>query len=349
MTTSKAYQQEILQCPRCEDGELTEQMAAAESAAGGGVILHCAACAAEYPVVSGVPQLLRNPSLFTYLENIDYDDHHNIDEVRREKVARDWKRVFDQHSSGNGDVLEIGSGTGQLTWGLANYFSFQSVSACDISTVFLRKAAAVVGEQGAPVYYYACDANYLPFRDNSFDLVVGHSVLHHFIDYQKIIQHLYTLLRPGGQAIFYEPVLQGKIIIAFVGDLMRRIERRTEWGVLSEQDDLRITRMTRHIMKAKWIGDNRERLEKMEDKYVFDIHEMRRIGEAAGFSAVEHCNVEMTEKGYRHYVNQHLLMEGLSPDTIQQFAFIANAYMTTIGEMTPKDVVTPMGYFIFKK
>ncbi|MEZ5539207.1 MAG: hypothetical protein R3E63_04465 [Pseudomonadales bacterium] len=56
--------------------------------------------------------------------------------------------------------------------------------------------------------------------------------------------------------------MQGKIIIAFVGDLMRRIERRTEWGVLSEKDDQRINRMTRHIMKGKWIGDNRERLEK---------------------------------------------------------------------------------------
>jgi hypothetical protein len=43
-------------------------------------------------------------------------------------------------------------------------------------------------------------------------------------------------------------------------------------------DDERINHMTRHIMKAKWIGDNRERLEKMEDKYVFDIDEMRCAG-----------------------------------------------------------------------
>jgi ubiquinone/menaquinone biosynthesis C-methylase UbiE/uncharacterized protein YbaR (Trm112 family) len=344
MPAYKPYLLTILACPRCGDGCLKKENA--ENAA---VLLHCQACGEKYPVVDGIPQLLKDPSQFTHLEAMDYDDHHNIDDVRREKVVHDWKQVFDQSRPVYGDVLEIGSGTGQLTWGLAHRFPFMSVSACDISTKFLQKAEGVVGDGGAPVRYYACDANFLPFRNGSFDLVVGHSVLHHFIDYKKIIHHLGQLLRQGGQAIFYEPVLQGKIIIAFIGDLMRRIERRTEWGVLSEKDDKRINHMTRHIMKSKWIGDNRERLEKIEDKYIFDIHEMRQLAREAGFSSMEHCNVEMTEKGYRHYVNQHLLMEGLAPDTIQQFAFIANAYMSTIGEMTPNDIVTPMGYFIFKK
>ncbi len=340
MPVYKPYLLTVLACPRCGDGcikSVTNEE------------LQCQSCNEKYTVVDGIPQLLKDPSAFTFLEAIDYDDHHNIDDVRREKVARDWRQVFDQTKPVYGDVLEIGSGTGQLTWGLAHRFSFMSVSACDISTGFLQKAAGVVGESKVPVRYHACDANFLPFRDGSFDLVVGHSVLHHFIDYKKIIHRLSKLLRPGGQAIFYEPVLQGKKIIAFVGDLMRRIERRTEWGVLSEADDKRINHMTRHIMKAKWIGGDRERLEKIEDKYIFDIHEMRELAKEAGFSGMEHRNVEMTEKGYRHYVNQHLLMEGLAPETIQQFAFIANSYMSTIGEMTPKDMITPMGYFIFKK
>jgi ubiquinone/menaquinone biosynthesis C-methylase UbiE/uncharacterized protein YbaR (Trm112 family) len=340
-SVARHYRTSILQCPHCGKGALHDQ-ASTKS-------LRCDNCDKNYAVLDGIPQLLKDPSLFTHLEAIDYDDHHNIDDTRREKVARDWELVFDRHQSAYGDVLEIGSGTGQLTWGLANRFPFRSVSACDISTKFLHKASDLIGDQGNPVHYYACDANFLPFRDNSFDLVVGHSVLHHFIDYRKIIHRLSELLRPGGQAIFYEPVLQGKIIIAFIADLMRRIEKRTEWGVLDERDDARINHMTRHIMKAKWIGDNRERLEKIEDKYIFDIHDMRLLAKEAGFSAMEHNNIEMTEKGYRHYVNQHLLMEGITADKVQQFAFIANAYMSTIGEMTPDDIVTPMGYFIFKK
>lgn len=346
MPAYKPYLLTILACPRCGDGCVKKAKAKKSN---GTIKLYCVACSEEYPVVDGVPQLLKDPSLFTHLEAMDYDDHHNIDDVRREKVARDWKQVFDQSKPVFGDVLEIGSGTGQLTWGLAHRFPFMSVSACDISTKFLQKAAGVVGEGGAPVRYYACDANFLPFRNSSFDLVVGHSVLHHFIDYQKIIHHLAKLLRPGGQAIFYEPVLQGKMIIAAVADMMRRIERRTKWGVLTEEDDERINHMTRHIMKAKWIGHDRERLEKIEDKYIFDINDMRLLAQEAGFSSLQHVNQEMPEKGFRHYVNQHLLMEGIAPKKIQQFEFVTNSYMSTMGEMFPGSVATPMGYFIFKK
>lgn len=343
-TQQEQYDLKILLCPRCDAAALKRSAGKQK-----GKSLACTGCKAKYPIIDGIPQLLKDPSLFTQLEAMDYDDHHNIDDERREKVARDWKKVFDRHDSVYGGVLEIGSGTGQLTWGLSNRFPFKSVHACDISTRFLQKAAGVVGASGSPVYYYACDANFLPFRENSFDLVVGHSVLHHFIDYKKIIHHLAKLLRPGGQAIFYEPVLQGKMLIAFFGDLARRVERRTEWGVLDDNDDARINHMTRHIMKAKWIGGDRERLEKIEDKYIFDINEMRKLAQEAGFSGMEHSNLDKPEKGYRHYFNQHLLMEGIAPEKVQQFAFIANAFEATIGEMIPADVATPMGYFVFRK
>lgn len=323
-------------------------------ACGGGIShaaegLACNHCAAVYPLVDGIPRLLKNPSLFTHLENIDYDEHHNIDDERREKVARDWKKVFDRHNPVYGDVLEIGSGTGQLTWGLAHRFPFRSVHACDISTRFLLQAAAVVGSNGGAVSYYACDANCLPFRHDRFDVVLGHSVLHHFIDYRQIIHHIEKLLRPGGMAVFYEPVLQGKILIAFMADLMRRIEKNTGWGVLDAEDDARINHMTRHIMKGKWIGDNRDRLAQIEDKYVFDINEMRSLALEAGFRGMEHSNLDMPEQGYRWFVNQHLLMEGLSPARIQKFEFITNAFRDTIGAMIPDDIVTPMGYFVFRK
>jgi ubiquinone/menaquinone biosynthesis C-methylase UbiE/uncharacterized protein YbaR (Trm112 family) len=347
---TKKYDLNILLCPRCNPAPAKSGTTLEEA---GGLLsqkrLVCRACKEEYPVVDGIPQLLKDPTLFTQLEAIDYDDHHNIDDVRREKVARDWKKVFDRHQPVMGDVLEIGSGTGQLTWGLANRFPFKSVHACDISTKFLQQAAGVVGNSPVPVSYYACDANYLPFQENSFDLVVGHSVLHHFVDYKKIIHHLGKLLRPGGQAIFYEPVLQGKILVAFMADLMRRIEKNTNWGVLDEKDDARINHMTRHIMKAQWIGDDRERLSKIEDKYVFDINEMRALAYEAGFKGMEHSNLDLPEKGYKHYLDQHLLMEGIPAAKIQKFAFVPAALMQTMGVMIPGDIATPMGYFSFRK
>ena len=120
-------------------------------------------------------------------------------------------------------------------------------------------------------------------------------------------------------------------------------------GVLDQKDDARINHMTRHIMKGHWIGDDRERLSKIEDKYVFDINEMRALALDAGFKGMDHSNLDMPEKGYKHYFDQHLLMEGIPPAKIQKFAFIPASFIATIGTMTPGDVATPMGYFAFRK
>lgn len=337
--TPSRFALDSLQCPRCDSPALQAD----------DHHLQCTACGADYPVEAGIPQLLKDPAAFTFLEALDYDDFHNIDEVRREKVARDWKKVFGRHQVNYGDVLEIGSGTGQLTWGLAHRFPFRSVSACDISTKFLQQTRTLLGETPMPVHYYACDANFLPFRANSVDLVVGHSVLHHFVDYDKIIHRLSSLLRPGGTAIFYEPVLQGKILIAFMADLMRRIDKNTQWNLLTKKDEDSIQRMTRHLMKAQWIGNDRERLAQIEDKYIFDIRAMRKLAREAGFRAMEHSNLDMPEKGYKHYFDQHLLMEGVPAATIQKYSFIPAAFMHTISAMVPEDVATPMGYFVFCK
>jgi hypothetical protein len=64
---------------------------------------------------------------------------------------------------------------------------------------------------------------------------------------------------------------------------------------------------------------------------------------------MEHSNLAMPEKGYKHFLDQHLLMEGISANKIQKFAFIANAFTQTFATMLPEDVSTPMGYFVFCK
>jgi len=338
---SNRYDINILQCPACHKGSLLQK----------GETLVCKSCNFEYEVKNGIPVLLTDKTLATQLEKIDYDDHHNIDDERREKVANDWKLVFDEHKSVYGDVLEIGSGTGQLTWGLTRCFPFKSVNACDISYKFLDGIRSTLLNQptDSHVNYYACDANNLPFQKNSFDLVIGHSVLHHFIDYDKTIENVYGLLKPGGQAMFYEPVLQGKALIAFMADLMVRIEKRTKWGVLDEKDIAKIEHMVRHILKAKWIGDNRERLMQVEDKHVFDIHKMRELSQKIGYADFAHKNFHPADWGYKSPWAQHLLMAGIPGKKIEQFIFISNAFGHVFSDMLPQDIMTPMGYFIFKK
>lgn len=341
MNMNLRYNINILECPACHQAGLQQQ----------GSQLQCPSCDFRFDVQNGIPVLLTDKSLATELEKIDYDDHHNIDDVRRQKVGNDWKEIFDQYGVHYGDVLEIGSGTGQLTWGLTRMLPFKSVNACDISHKFLNGVRSNLLNQPGDqhVNYYACDANNLPFKNECFDVILGHSVLHHFIDYDKTIGRAFELLRPGGKAMFYEPVLQGKAWIAFMADLMLRIEDRTKFGVLDDQDIKKIEHMVRHILKAKWIGDNRERLKKVEDKHVFDIHKMSALSQHLGFSDFAYHNFHAADWGYKSPWAQHLLMAGIAPKKIEQFTFISNAFGKVFSDMLPNDIVTPMGYFIFTK
>jgi SAM-dependent methyltransferase len=48
----------------------------------------------------------------------------------------------------------------------------------------------------------ACGAEALPFEDGSFDLVLGHAVLHHLPDLGRAFAEFHRVLRPGGLVLF---------------------------------------------------------------------------------------------------------------------------------------------------
>jgi ubiquinone/menaquinone biosynthesis C-methylase UbiE len=61
----------------------------------------------------------------------------------------------------------------------------------------------------------ACDAAELPFEDESFDLVLGHAVLHHLPDLDRSFAEFLRVLRPGGTLFFAgEPSRSGDRIAA---------------------------------------------------------------------------------------------------------------------------------------
>ncbi|HEY9035136.1 MAG TPA: methyltransferase domain-containing protein [Pseudomonadales bacterium] len=335
------YRIDILECPVCHAGPLKQ----------GHQMLECTQCGESYAEKDGIPVLLASNSAFTKLDDMDYDDHHNIDGDRREKVADDWQDVFDERGVTYGDVLEIGCGTGQLTWGLAKQLPFKSVHACDISFRFLNELRTDLSGMpgGADVNYYLCDANQLPFRDESLDLIVGHSVLHHFIHYEKVIENVRRMLKPGGKAMFYEPVIQGKIWVAFFGELIIRTERNTKVGIMDDDDIEKIKRMNRHILKSKWLEGNEEALAKMEDKYIFDLDALAEKSRDWGYSHFEFANNGKPHWGYKWHVQQHLLMAGIKPEKIQQFTYMFNAFGHSLSDLVPKSLVTPMGYLIFSR
>lgn len=79
----------------------------------------------------------------------------------------------------------------------------RSIVGIDISESGIRKAEEDYGEFAE---FYVADAHSLPqFEGGSFDLIVGTAILHH-LDLDLAIAEIHRLLRPGGSALFMEPL-----------------------------------------------------------------------------------------------------------------------------------------------
>jgi SAM-dependent methyltransferase len=112
-----------------------------------------------------------------------------------------------------GDALEIGSGTGYFSLNLMRLGLFERLVATDISPGMLAELRSTAARLGLEVRTEATDAERLPFEDRSFDLALGHAVLHHLPDLQTGLEELRRVLRPGGTIIFCgEPSRYGDLL-----------------------------------------------------------------------------------------------------------------------------------------
>lgn len=332
---------DILTCPQCKQSNSLHSEE---------IQLVCSACNTRYPIIDGIPNLVIDPALKTLLEKIDYNAVHGVNEARRSQAYNDWAEIFDQLPLGNEKLLEIGSGTGQLTWGLMHKSGFEEVYATDISAKFLNHIRTNF-HSGAKntTHYYVCDANELPFRENMFDAVIGHSVLHHFLDYERCLATVHKILKKDGCAIFFEPVLQGKIWVAFMLNLICRMDDACNIHVLTKEERKKVMQLVRHQTKDKEIKGDKNRLAKMEDKYIFDVNKMQRLATELGYSSFSFRNYRPVNPSYRNYVLHHWLMLGIAGEKLQAFDMVFDVFNETIGALLLEQVTTPMGYLILKK
>ena len=80
--------------------------------------------------------------------------------------------------------------------------SSEQATCTDISPGMLRTLSANAQRLGLDVRTARADAESLPFADGSFDLVLGHAVLHHLPDLTKAFAEFHRVLAPGGRIVF---------------------------------------------------------------------------------------------------------------------------------------------------
>lgn len=103
-------------------------------------------------------------------------------------------------------VLEYGCGQGRLSVLMAKRGAL--VTSLDLGPDLVRLAAKVAKLNGVSVEYVVGDISQPHFPPDSFDVVVGDSILHHLTvkGAQMAIAQAHKVLRPGWSAYFLEPV-----------------------------------------------------------------------------------------------------------------------------------------------
>jgi ubiquinone/menaquinone biosynthesis C-methylase UbiE len=147
----------------------------------------------------------------------EYDGKWGISfgEIGRQQVLGKATKLLGAQPGPFERSLEIGAGTGYFTLNLMQEGVVASAVCTDISPGMLRTLEHNAETLGLDVETAACEASALPFADGSFDLVLGHAVLHHLPDLQGAFAEFARVLRPGGTLFFAgEPSRHGDRIAA---------------------------------------------------------------------------------------------------------------------------------------
>jgi len=212
-----------------------------------------------------------------------------------------------------GGSLEIGAGTGYFSLNLMQAGIIEKATATDISPGMLSTLEANAKELGLKVKTVTADAEDLPFEDESFDLVLGHAVLHHIPDLEGGFREFHRVLRPGGTLVFCgEPSRYGDFIAA----MPKRV------GLVTAPLWRRMIGAGKRDYDAE-IDQHGRAMEGEVDVHAFSPSDLRRFATDAGFDQVRVRGEELLAN--MHGWTMRTLESSADPDEIpwrwRKFAF----------------------------
>ncbi len=237
--------------------------------------------------------------------------------------------------------LEIGAGTGYFSLNLLQAGVVREATCTDISPGMVTRLATNAERLGLRVRTARADAESLPFPDQSFDLVLGHAVLHHLPDLRRAFAEFDRVLAPGGRIAFAgEP--------SRVGDRLASIPKRGA-GALSP--------LWRRAMGASALDDTEPAssnghhgdhdLERWVDIHAFAPGDLAAHARRAGFADVRVRGEELVANWFGWF--NRALEATATPDDVpmlwRQYAFHGYLILQRLDERVLEPVLPPAIFY----
>lgn len=246
------------------------------------------------PTAEQIEQAWSDPKLANVLyhdwESGTYDEKWSIsfdDRCTNYAVDR-FRHVAGTSGMPYGRALELGCGTGFFLLNLKLGGVLTHGHVTDLSPGMVDVALRNAENLGMKLEGRVADAESIPYEDDTFDLVVGHAVLHHIPDVEQSMREVLRVLKPGGRFVFAgEPTEQGDVVA-------RKLSQAT-WE---------LSRRITHLppLRDKWARPEEEldessraaALEAVVDIHTFDPDELTRLCLRAGAVDVRTVTDELT-------------------------------------------------------
>jgi SAM-dependent methyltransferase len=251
----------------------------------------------------------------------------NFGEIGQAQVLGKLRKALGSEPVGRYErALEIGAGTGYFSLNLLQAGVVRKAVCTDISPGMVRALQENARRLGLErVEAQAADAAELPFGDASFDLVLGHAVLHHLPDLERCFAEFYRVLKPRGRIVFAgEP--------SRIGDRLARVPKRAA-GLVAPA--------WRTVLRAKPASGNGDghagasggdaasldelghALESHVDIHAFAPSELSHLARSVGFCAVRVRGEELTANwfGWFNRALEASACRADVPEAWRQYAF----------------------------
>jgi len=97
-------------------------------------------------------------------------------------------------------VLDVACGNGTVAFEYAKIV--KHVTGIDITPAMIERARIIQKERNLDnLDWRIGDISTLPFRDDYFSIVVTRGSLHHLIDFNKVMEEMYRVCKPGGKIL----------------------------------------------------------------------------------------------------------------------------------------------------